>query len=607
MAEAPRPDPHTAPPTAAPAPVAAPAVPPQAKGPSAPAGFFGPGAGSARRAAGVLYAGTGAAALIYLYLAFFVPGTMRPDPWAIQDDARQFLLWMPRLIDPGLLRGDLMADYWQSVSPWLYRLPFEAAAALGVEPRWLGRVLAVPLLFLTAFAAWRLARTLTGDRPRVAFVAAAFLMGFVIHEDSIYTATPRAFSHPLLLLFFYALAAERRGLMLVVLPLLAAFYPAPAIVGVAMLGLSRVRGVWPVRLDLSRSSVALVVAAAGLTVAVLLPFALQTGPWGPALTLEQAKTMPTMMTPMGRSSIVDAGGHIGWLCSWRMGYIPALVPCNGWVPGATLWNFLLFVPLLWIAAGRMPGAGVRAPRLYRLALAAGAIGYALAALVAFRLHLPSRYSQRVLELLEWLAIGQMIGLWLEARLAVPFPGRGVRGTGGGVALFLTLSFLSPVPNIQRPADPALVRFVAGLPRGTRIGGVSEDLDFLPALTGRAVLAAPEQAIPYQLGYYRAIAARLRDSLTAVSTADPRRFAAVQARSPVDYLLVERAMLRTGAVPGRYADILPGESAAAGHALRAAPSLAVRGMAACARYRTAERALLDTRCLMRLFPATARRR
>ena len=124
----------------------------------------------------LLFAATGVTALVYLYLAFFVPGTLTYAPLTIQDDARQFLTWMARLSDTSAMRGDLLADYWQSVGPWAYRMLFTAANMLGLEPLVFARLLPVPLLFLSVWMAWRIALLLT-QRPLAAFAAAALLAG----------------------------------------------------------------------------------------------------------------------------------------------------------------------------------------------------------------------------------------------------------------------------------------------------------------------------------------------------------------------------------------------------------------------------------------------
>ena len=103
----------------------------------------------------LLYVLAAATALIYLYNAFFEPGTLAYAPFTIQDDARQFLSWMSRLGEANAMQGDLIASYWQSVCPLLYRSIFGAAHAVGLEPNVFARLLPVALLFLSAWMAWR--------------------------------------------------------------------------------------------------------------------------------------------------------------------------------------------------------------------------------------------------------------------------------------------------------------------------------------------------------------------------------------------------------------------------------------------------------------------
>jgi hypothetical protein len=263
-----------------------------------------------------------------------------------------------------------------------------------------------------------------------------------------------------------------------------------------------------------------------------------------------------------------------------------------------VWNLLLLTPLLVLAGRHLLGHGRREQRLYVLALAATAIWFTIAAALAFRLHLPSRYSQRVLGVLEWLAIGQVIGNWLESRLAARRASMASSAAARFIAVLLAVSFAIPVPGTKRPADYALIDRIAALPVGSRIGGVSEQLDFIPALTGRAVLASPEHAIPYQPGYYRQIAARLQASLLAVSTPDRQVFRRAMRAYPADYLLIEREMLASGTIPGRYAQIVPAASRAAAGRLKAEPSLAARAPRDCIAYSSRQFLLIESACLVK---------
>jgi hypothetical protein len=544
-----------------------------------------PAADDARAWRWWLLALTGASAAIYSALAWFLPGTLTPDAFAIQDDARQFLSWTPRLLDAGALCGDLIADYWQSVSPPPFRALYAAPAALGVSPLVTARVLPALLLLVTALAAWPVAWRLTGGRAAAAFVCAGAVMFTAIHDDSIFSATPRALAVPLLLVFLNGLLAGRAAVMLAGLIALAAVYPAPALVALTMLGLSRIRTWWPPRPDLSRRSLLLVLAATLGVAAAVLPLKGETTRWGPTVTLAQARQMPSMAGPSGRSRIVTMDGRIGWLCSNRMGFVPAVVPCEQALvtPGA-LANLLLLVPMLVMGWRGVRAGDVR--QVYAWAFAAAALWYAIAALVAFRLHLPSRYSGRVLAVTELLAIGQWLGLRADAALR---EGRGRRGVAL-LGVVLAASFLTPQPHVHHPRDTTALTAIARLPRDVRIAGVSDTLTYVPALTGRVVLATTEHAIPYTLGYFRPLAAGLRASVAAATTPDPAELAALLARHRIDVLAVDRAVLAGGALPRNYARVL------GPLAPPAAPSAASRLADACALPGSPDLALIGARCL-----------
>jgi len=546
-----------------------------------------------------LYALTAVTAIVYLYNALFEPGTLAFAPFTIQDDARQFLAWMSRLADPGAMQGDLLADYWQSVCPWLYRLIFGAAHAVGLEPNVFARLLPVALLALSAWMSWRVALRMT-KRPVVAFVAAAFMTSFVLHEDSIYSATPRAFSTPLFLVFLDALLVGRGWLTIVSLFLLGLLYPTTALVGLTMVGLSRI-GWRPFRIDLSLRTWLLCGLGAAAVALAILPFAGTTSQWEPTLSLEQALAMPNLGTAQGRSTIVGMDGKVDYLCSARMGLLPEIVPC--WSTRAALLpNLLLMVPLLLLAfraarAARYQPGEEPGDLLHVWALVAAIAWWAAAIAVAFNLHLPSRYTQRTLSILEFLALGQMLGPILDRRL------RGKRRTvqtalvGGLFALFFAISFVTPTPGLSQPADQAAVARIAAMPPETRIGGVSDQLDYLPALTGRPTLATIEHSIPYHTGYFTPLRERLQAALAAVSSPDPAVVADYVRRYGVQVIAVDRALFEYRQLPARWSTVVPDAVQAAQQRLEQGPSVLQQRARNCVIH-DGVLILLDAPCLTR---------
>lgn len=558
-----------------------------------------PGTENERGWRNLLFGLTAITALIYLYNALFVPGTLSFAPFAIQDDARQFLAWMSRLDDSMALRGDLLADYWQSVCPWLYRLIFGAANAVGLEPNVFARLLPVALLALSAWMGWRVALLLT-RRPVAAFVAAALLTGFVLHEDSIYSATPRAFSTPLFLVFLDGLLRNRGVQTIPALFLLGLLYPTTALVGLTMLGLSRI-GWRPLRVDFGLRTWLLSGLGAVAVGAAIIPFAGATSAWEPTLSLPEALALPNLGTAEGRSAVVGLSGEVDLLCQARMGLLPEIVPCWS-TSAAVLPNLLLMVPMLWLAwrAARRSTYrpdGEPGDLVHAWALIAAVAWWAVAIQVAFALHLPSRYTQRTLSILEFIAIGQLIGLWLDRRLRERPRSRGTLAGGGLLALFLLASFATPTPGISRPADEAAIARIAAMPADTIVGGVSDQLDYVPALTGRAALATIEHSIPYHQGYFRPLSERLEAGLAAVSSPDQAVLSDYVRRYGVDVIAVDPALIAYGELPPRWASVAPDALRVAQADLDAAPSVLQRRARDCVIH-DHTLILLDADCLTR---------
>ncbi|AZI36122.1 hypothetical protein NT2_04_02070 [Caenibius tardaugens NBRC 16725] len=534
-------------------------------------------------------------------------GFLLPDArdW-IDDDARQFLTWSARIASPAALKGDLLADYWQSVTPLPFQWLLRGFALVGIGPVMAVKLLPLILLPFTALMAWKLAMALT-RHPMVAFLAAGLVLLTVMRADNLMTGTPRVFSAPLVLLFLYGLVRGRALLMLAGVAVLGAVYPAPAVSAFGMLGLSKLRA--PPRLfDWSWRTLALLGACVVALAAVALPFAGQAGAFGPAISLADAMTMPSMIMPDGRSTIVDATGQIGWLCSQRIGFAPLILPCAGpadprtWLLYALVLGPAVAMGVLWWRGPRVRSATRWNPTpLYALALGSALVCYVIAAMVAFELHVPSRYSQRLLEVTVPLALGHVVGM--ACLLATGKRSRRIATAAMAVltiALFVGFAAIKVVKP-ARPTDPAAVAFVRHLPANVVIAGLSDDLESWPALTGRAVIATPEHAIPYQKGYFTQVEARLGDTVTALASAQPAVLAAFVKRRGVTHIVVERRFLESGVMAPDYGAVVPDAVKAAEAARAREPSLVQRHARACAVYAGPALVIADPVCLVAKAP------
>jgi len=274
--------------------------------------------------------------------------------------------------------------------------------------------------------------------------------------------------------------------------------------------------------------------------------------------------------------------------------VPSVVNCHGDVSRGALIDIALFIlPVLLLSAralqhrwrGVIPDAG---GLMFAQAFVAAAIWWTIAAAMAFDLHLPGRYSQPVLGLLGALALGRILG----ALLADPIERHPAIATALGL-LLLPAGFLTPKMRLLSPDDDGAIARIAALPPATRIAGIGDTLDFVPALTGRAVLATAETAIPYQLGYFRQLRQRMADSVAALATPDRAAFAGFVHRYRIDVIAVDRSLLAGQPLGPRYATLIPAAPAPG------PTSWVATHAAACRLYEGRALLLLDAKCLARI--------
>lgn len=482
-------------------------------------------------------------------------------PWTMADDARQFLTWGARIGNPSAMPHDLLADYWQQAAPPLYRALLYGANTLGIGPVQIASLLALPLIVASAILTWRLAGCFTLDRSRKLF-AVLCVMAAILHNDSIFSGTPRAFASPLILMMMLGMATRRHGLTLAGLLLSSLIYPAPAITCLGIFALHLMDWRWP--WTLRWRSVAMLAVAGVIVVASGLLFKAGLADWGPTLKLDEARHIPSLATFDGRSSIVGRNGDVAWLCSARIGFLPAIVNCQGNGDPRLILNALLsMLPIiaLWLAGRRRrndasPNAATAWP-LLPYSLLSSLICYILAALVAFTFHLPARYSQPVLLVMGSLAFGLLVGGWWSRgmdRLARSRP-MARMAIITIAALVSIAAFATPKMRLVRPANPDLLALIASTPRGTRIAGIDDDLAIMPARTGRTVLATPEHDIPYHRRYHRDHQALLRSSMAMAELQLPALASEVR-RQNIDLLIFDRHFLESGILPASYSAALP---------------------------------------------------
>lgn len=536
-------------------------------------------------------------------------------PLVVQDDARQFIFWMARWGDPALFRGDLIADYFQAVSPAGFSLLYWVLAQLGVEPLLASKLIPVPLLLLLALASYRLAMALF-PVSAAAFLASYLTVFFIALTDLTTSATPRAFAVPLFVLFLWLLV-RRHGLAVVlVIGLMASFYPQISLVAMGVLALSPLRWEGGLRLHLSYDRRTWVTVGLGLAVGLglLALFEATASGYGPVITLDQARQSPDFYGG-GRVDMFKPNGQVPILCAGRTGFLPREWGCMAALPVMPLAQIALVIALPLALAWRAQYArrsrlNPQVQVLVHVLLVAITL-YVLAYLLMFELHLPGRYSKMPLRGTTPIALAFGIAVLGRRLAAHRWPGLWSPRTGRVLAILLAgVSVIGPfgvtlVPGLaprtlyEHSPYPALYARLRALPKDSLVAGFSRPIDFVPMFAQRPVLVAPEYAIPYSLGYAQRIHARAEAQIRGLYSPDPQALAAFLRQYGVTHVLVDDSDADTVRLnAGWWAHTFPDAATAARAALAAAgrpPALILRAEA-CTTLRERNVRLLEASCL-----------
>jgi hypothetical protein len=475
-----------------------------------------------------------------------------PDPLTIPDDARQFVFWMSGWRDPEVYHGDFVADYWRSVSPWLFSGVYRVFDLAGIDPVTTSRLLPAILYPLIGTFAYRFARTIT-DEGSVACLGATVLMIALVIEDDVVSATPRAFAPLFFLLVLDGLARRSIGQLVVGLFCLGGTYPSVAVIGVSVLGVAFI-DFSRRTIDVSWRNVVFVGAGVVAAIAAFLPFAGAVARFGPTATPMTARQFGDF-APGGRTVVFDEDGTIDFFCNSRMGLIPG---CNG-ADSLSFWLAIVGIAaaptILLVMHVRSRGkSGSAIPFAVGLA---GAVWFALSVAVAFKLYLPNRYLMRTLPVVVAMPYGILIGLAVRDGIGRVFSGV-TRQRVEIVTAFVGLAAIFAFVAIQPPRGystwnkPQLAAAIASLPTGTLVAGLVSDTDFVPVLAKKRVLFSRELSAAYQLGYHRQIETRMRDMVEAELTPDEAVLAQKLAANQVDVYLIASDSLADARVDPRYA-------------------------------------------------------
>ena len=448
------------------------------------------------------------------------------EGYSVQDDARQHVFWMGRLVDPGAFPGDVIADYFQTVAPWAYQGGYRLAAAVGLDPLLFNKLLPMPLGVMTAIYGSVLGWMMM-PAPAAALLGSVLLQISLWMRDDLVSGTAVAFAVPLMLPVLVHGFRNQRLPFAIALLLLTGTYPQCALVMLGTLTLGALPGWWMMKR--SPRATYLTVAIAWCVVMVgVAPYLLRDNPFGPVMGAAEARTLGTFAPKAWSSFFTDDAWNF-WVCGQRSGLFPpewCRLMSNHSVLLLPLWMVLApLLPLMTALRRQFPLVIYLQPasRLAGQLLLVSLGWFALAHQLLFRLHLPNRYTEHSLRIITALVGGIVITLILERCWRTwldPESGRSSATTfglvGGAIAvILLTYPMALNAKDYDFPTTnytagiPSLHQFLREQPMNTVVASLEKEADNIPALAGRSIyVGAQGYILPYHTGFYQEMVGRL---------------------------------------------------------------------------------------------------
>ncbi len=473
------------------------------------------------------------------------------NPFIVQDDARQHVFWMQRFLDPDLFPNDLIADYFQSVAPWGYRLLYQIGAWLQIEPFTFNKLLPLPITLVITLYCFKLTLALL-PVPFAAFTSTVLLNQTLWMNSDVASATPRAFIYPLLVAFLYYVVQGKLFPCLLTLILQGLFYPQTLLLSLGVFTLRMVRWrkeqswlqPWKKLAWSDRQQRRFSLIAFGTAFGILLIYAMQSSAYGPTISKAEALQLPEFFSG-GRSSFFSDDFFKYWLRG-RSGILHRKL----FTPATQALGLLL--PFFFLGKSR-PTLLKHTQKLGILTqLALTSIGmFFIAHLLLFKLHLPSRYVQHSLRIVLAVGAAILITSWIHslttwATFGINRAGRIRRRLVSSSLIGLLLVSVTLYPmTLKRFISPGYVNvgyqnfygFLAEQPKDILIASLSRRADNVGSLAARSVLASREHSIPYHVGYYRPLRDRLQRLIAAQYAPDLAAITAlIQAEGVTHWLL-----------------------------------------------------------------------
>lgn len=460
--------------------------------------------------------------------------------YIVSDDAREYISWIYRYFNPDLFPGDLIADYFQSVTPIGYGIVYKIIAALNIDPILFSKIFPLVLGLITTSYCFVVCMEIL-PVPMVGFIASLLLNQSLCLHDDLFSATPRDFIYPLVLAFIYYLIRSSGFGILIVFALQCLIYPIIGFINLLILLLRLFR--WQngqITISHNRKDFILFVAASITAGILILPYTIQSSQFGPTITAAVARTMPEYWDG-GRFRYFTHNIISYWFDGRDSGFFALIAPPQ------LLLGLLLPVILKFQSHFPLTKQLKDEVKLLLQVVIASLIMFFTAHALAFKLHWPSRYTHHTFKIVLALAAAISITLILDATFRWSRQNGKqilILGTitilGAGLVLYpSSLKVFPKTPYLEGQA-PTLYNFLQKQPQNIVIASTSQEADNIPIFAQRTILVGKEYALPIHTKYYAQFRQRMIDLINAQYTDDINQIKDFIQKYHVTFWLLERS-------------------------------------------------------------------
>ena len=462
--------------------------------------------------------------------------------YIVQDDIRQHIVWLQRLIDPELFPNDFIADYFENLAPLGFKALYFKAAKLGIEPIWLARILPTVLAIITTVYIYLFTLKIL-PKASTGFLATLFVNQLVWLNDDLITATPRAFLYPLLAAFLYYLSINSLIPCLILMLLQGWFYPHILLIEMGVLTL-KLLIIKRKSLRLTANKFRYIWWAMGLIITAIALYPLtQTPPeLATVVTARQMQQMPEFNLG-GRTPYFGTGIRFWFYDNSGLSLpaFPTIVWCSLGLP--------------WLLTTKLPTVNLITNKIVILlqVTIASLSMYVLAHLFLPVLHLPSRFTYHSLRLILGITtaivltvILDTLKIWLDKKLHLPSKLLDKIKIALIIIVSTTIVIVPAIPfiftsfqNWKVGTNPEIYRYLARQPKDILVASLSEDANNIPAFSQRSILVGGEFAFAYHPVYYNRVKQRTVDLLQAQYSPNIEVLTSFIRKYGVDYIMLDK--------------------------------------------------------------------